>query len=114
MYQKKEINVRIGQNIKKCRNIAGFTQEKLAEQLGLSPDHLSKIERGLSGISLETLERVCMTLGTTPDILFYGQKDLTALDLVGEKLKRLDPACREKLFEIINLCVALTQLKPQP
>ena len=43
----------IQQNIKKYRNLKGFTQEKLSEISGISCDYLSEIERGKKTPSLK-------------------------------------------------------------
>ena len=45
------INIEIGGNIQVAREQAGYTQDTLSEMLGMTPNHLSAIERGASGIS---------------------------------------------------------------
>lgn len=55
MREKKDINIEIGGNIQVAREQAGYTQDTLSEMLGMTPNHLSAIERGASGISLESL-----------------------------------------------------------
>lgn len=57
MREKKDINIEIGGNIQVAREQAGYTQDTLSEMLGMTPNHLSAIERGASGISLEALQR---------------------------------------------------------
>ena len=52
MREKKDINIEIGGNIQVAREQAGYTQDTLSEMLGMTPNHLSAIERGASGISL--------------------------------------------------------------
>lgn len=44
----------IGVRIKEAREAKGFTQEQLAEIVGLSPTHMSVIERGVKAPKLET------------------------------------------------------------
>ena len=56
MREKKDINIEIGGNIQVAREQAGYTQDTLSEMLGMTPNHLSAIERGASGISLEAEE----------------------------------------------------------
>lgn len=56
MREKKDINIEIGGNIQVAREQAGYTQDTLSEMLGMTPNHLSAIERGASGISLEALQ----------------------------------------------------------
>ena len=40
--------------------------------LGMTPNHLSAIERGASGISLEALQRLCRLLGVSADRIILG------------------------------------------
>lgn len=72
--KKKEINVRIGSNIQRLREEKHFTQEVLSEIIGVTPNHLSAIERGVSGVSLELLEKLCLSLRVTSDQILFGHK----------------------------------------
>ena len=49
MDSKKDINISIGGNIKKAREKAGLTQERLSELIGIGPKSLSAVERGTVG-----------------------------------------------------------------
>lgn len=53
MREKKEINIKIGEHVKKARERAGITQEQLAEKTDVSPQYISDLERGVAGISVE-------------------------------------------------------------
>ena len=53
---------KIGQNIKKIRWERGYTQEELAERLDISTRYMSIIERGLAGMRLESLLKICNEL----------------------------------------------------
>ena len=53
MRQRKDVNIQIGANIQTLREYAGYTQDELSELIGITPNHLSAIERGVSGVSLE-------------------------------------------------------------
>lgn len=55
MREKKEINVQVGHQIRKAREAAGLTQERFAELIGISPQNVSCVERGLAGVSLTVL-----------------------------------------------------------
>jgi transcriptional regulator with XRE-family HTH domain len=54
---------RIGEALRKLRLERGLTLKQLAEACGLSVSFLSQAERGLSSISVATLERVAAALG---------------------------------------------------
>lgn len=59
----------IGRNIKVYRKRAGLTQEVLAEKVGRSTAHVSNIECGKVGLSLELLYKFAAVLGVTLDQL---------------------------------------------
>ena len=54
----------IGKRIQTQRLEKGITQEKLAEQVGISVVYLSKIENGRVYPTLETLSNICTELDT--------------------------------------------------
>ena len=72
MRVKKEINIQIGEQIKTAREQAKLTQEQLAERVDVSPQYISDLERGVVGISIPTLKRVCITLGVSSDQSLFG------------------------------------------
>ncbi len=59
----------LGRRISRRRRELHLTQEQLAEQVDLSVSFLGHIERGTRILSLDTLVRICMALGTTADDL---------------------------------------------
>lgn len=66
------IMVKVSENIKKYRRIAGITQEQLAVDVGKSYDFIRRIEykKGAVGCSIDTLYRISVVLGITMDKLF--------------------------------------------
>lgn len=73
MRRKKEINIQIGEQIKSAREKSGLTQEQFAELIDKTPQFISDLERGVSGISIETLRLICEKLCVSSDsILFSG------------------------------------------
>ena len=59
----------IGRRIKAAREKKGMTQEQLAEQVDLSPMHVSVIERGVKLPKLETLINIANVLDVSADVL---------------------------------------------
>ena len=59
----------IGKRIKSAREKKGLTQEQLAEQVNLSPMHISVIERGNKLPRLETLIKITNVLDVSADTL---------------------------------------------
>lgn len=66
---KKLIGIRIMQR----RKEHGLTQEQLSEQIGVSKNHLSSIERGIYVLTTQLLFQICNTLGETPDYYLIGK-----------------------------------------
>ena len=59
----------IGRRIKAARERKGLTQEELAEEVNLSPMHVSVIERGVKLPKLETLINIANALDVSADVL---------------------------------------------
>ena len=55
----------VGQRVRDLRTQAGLTQADLAERANLSPEFVSRVERGLKSPSLLTLERVAGSMGVS-------------------------------------------------
>lgn len=111
MREKKAINVQIGTNIQVAREAAGYTQEKLSELIGLTPNHLSAIERGVSGASLEVLQKLCLLLGVSSDHLIFGQ---SAVDdetlMLARQVMNIDPKRRSHVKKAIAALLELSSI----
>ena len=67
---------KMGQKIKMARKEKGFTQEYLAELVGISNRTLNLMEKGKSGMTIETLIKFCNSLDVSPNyILSYKSED---------------------------------------
>ena len=62
----------IGKRIKKRRKQLKLTQEKVAETVDISSQHMSNIERAISIPSTEVIMRLAIALKTTPDEFLVG------------------------------------------
>ena len=108
MRPKKDINVRIGSNIQTARERANYTQEQLSEIIGVTPNHLSAIERGASGASLETIERLCQIFGVSVDYLFFGnQENSEFADQLALQLSRINPKYYPQIQKIYTTLMEL-------
>ena len=82
----------LGKKIKNMRVKKGFTQEKLAELIGVSQRTLSGIEIGENFLTAETLEKIIKVLGTSLDEMFKV-----------EHLKSTDELVKEIIFDIRSI-----------
>ncbi len=99
---------RVGKKIKELRKQAGMTQEQLANQAHIDPQHMSRLERGMYFPSLETLELIAQNLGVLLKDLFVFPEDETAemlraklIDAIGimneQELRRVAKLIRPSL-----------------
>ncbi len=59
---KKELLIKFGSNLRKLRQEKGFTQEQLANELGVEVSQISRIERGIINTSVILLHRITLIL----------------------------------------------------
>lgn len=91
MREKKEIDLLVGNNIKRERIQAGYTQEKFSELIGIGTKSLSAIERGTVGVSLTTLLRICKVLSISSNSLLFENSRKNDVQSITERLERLTP-----------------------
>lgn len=60
----------IGKRIAQYREAKGYTQDKFAEIVTLTPNYLSAVERGVKTPSVETLVSIINGLGVSADEIF--------------------------------------------
>ncbi len=111
MREKKAINIQIGANIQTARERANYTQEELSELLGLTPNHLSAIERGVSGISLDALQKLCRLLGISADALLFGEPETDEeVRMLTRQIAGLEPSRRARVKRILSTVLELSSL----
>jgi transcriptional regulator with XRE-family HTH domain len=95
--------MRIGSHVRTKRKALGLTQDQLAHELGVTHQHISRIEGGQVVPSLDVLVNLSRKLGVTTDFLLTGQ-DTTPLDAVGaiRAEPRLSPTAKRHLIGVLN------------
>ena len=105
MDSKKDLNILIGNNIKRERSKAGYTQGEFSELIGIGTKSLSAAERGAVGVSLVTLLKICKVLSISSSTLLCENSHKNDVQAITERLERLTP----EQFAITNdiLCNVL-------
>ena len=67
---KKNILITFGANLRRLRLAKGFTQEQLANELGIEISQISRIERGVINTSITTLYSISKVLNVDISELF--------------------------------------------
>ncbi len=71
---KKIILINFGENLRQLRIAKGYTQEELANELGVEISQISRIERGIINTSVTTLYAISNTLKINVSELFVFNK----------------------------------------
>lgn len=75
---KKQILIKFGNNLREIRLAKGFTQEKLANELGVEISQISRIERGIINTSVVTIYQVAKILDVKVSDLFNFDLTITS------------------------------------
>ena len=70
-----EAKIQIGRRVRRKREQAGYTREKLGELCSLSPRFIANIELGYSTFSLDSLMTVCRILSCSSDYLLFDKEE---------------------------------------
>lgn len=77
------VDAYVGSRIRLRRGIAGYSQEKLAEEMGITFQQVQKYERGLNRVSAGRLWKLSKILGVSVNFFFDGMEALPQPSLTG-------------------------------
>lgn len=60
---------KVGQNLRRVREEAGYSQEDLADRAGLHRTYVSGVERGVRNPTVTVLEKLARALKVKPSVL---------------------------------------------
>ena len=101
----RDSNRTIGLRIRALRLNAGLTQQKTAEDIDISDNYLSQIERGIRPLTLPVAEQLCLLFHVTYDYLYLGlSRPISPLS--GQRSRPVS-ACSEQ-EALINLVLSST------
>ena len=55
----------VGRRVRELRDLHGLTQERLANEASLHPVFVSRVERGATGVTVDTVAALCGVMGVT-------------------------------------------------
>ena len=92
----------IGTRLRNARTMKKCTQEYVANKLGVSSQHISEIERGLSGLSIPSLMEICRILDIDADYILFGTVTRDNHNPLNEILVKMTPEQSSHAEEIIK------------
>lgn len=102
----------MGLRIKRLRRSKDLTQENLAEMTGYSKSFIGCVENGTSIPSIETLCKISLALGVTPDYFLLEAVQYSATSQrVADKIGLCTPEDQETIEILVD---ALIERRPKP
>ncbi len=98
----------LGKKVKRLRKMRGYTQEKFAEMIDITPRNLNRIESGQNFVTSETLDKILSILNVSADILFSYEHLKDENEIVSEMYNYIDriktkPSQLEKAYRILRI-----------
>jgi transcriptional regulator with XRE-family HTH domain len=93
------IKISFGKNLKFYRKEKHLSQEKLSEKVDISVKHLSSIERGLTFVSADLLEKLSRSLEIPIFFFFINDKEFVYSDTM---LNTIDKTIEKHLIKAIE------------
>lgn len=99
-----QINKKLGRVIAKKRKAAGFTQEEVAEELGIGNEALSRIERGINGPSVDKLYVMAglFRCGVETFLIEGSRRPTDQAEHLAQLLRKLSPEDRALVVSLIE------------
>lgn len=98
-----------GKRLQSRRKQLGWSRSYVAEKIGIVEKYYADIERGICGMSIETLIALANLYGFTMDFLIYGEKEnsevLTEINMLLQKLESLSPQMQSVCLQMLTILV---------
>jgi len=91
-----------GKNLKFYRKAKKLSQEQLSEKVDISVKHLSSIERGLTFVSADLLEKLAIFIDVPVFYFFVCEKDVFCNDMMLNTIDRIIEKCLIKTIDEIK------------
>lgn len=95
----------LGERFKALRKSVGYSQERLAECLGIDSNSISRIECGVHYPSLETLEKAALTLNVEMRDFFLFSEEVSVAEmrrLIEDFAHKADETSLREIYAVIQ------------
>lgn len=104
----------MGEQLKKLRKSLSLSQERFAEQMGMSKDTIYNYEKGKTAIPHDIIKRLCQEFNVSADY-FYFKKDKPlreeCSDTKDDLLRELE-VCTELEIQQLKEMLRILRMKP--
>ena len=95
----------IGKRISERRKLMRLTQEQLAEQMDVSIQMISNLERGVKAIRIDNLIRLSQTLNISTDYILTGKQTADDLVTLAGQISQLEESQRKMIEVLVAYCL---------
>ncbi|MBK04622.1 MAG: hypothetical protein CL920_19740 [Deltaproteobacteria bacterium] len=97
----------VGSRVRELRKDKKWTLETLAQKTGLSVSYLSLLERGGSGYSAESIDKIAEAFSVSPSLLQAPEVDLSRLTEISELVLALSHLPLEEFEAVRKVILAM-------
>ena len=102
---------KFGKRLKEIRKAKGYTQEQIAEKIGIEPPNISKLEKGAHFPLPENMEKIANALDVDIKDLFDFQHFDERNELINKLKNYIDTANDKEIEFLYKTVVNLNQFK---
>ncbi len=95
-------SVLIGNRIREARRNRQMTQEELSEKCSCTATHISNIENGKIGISLELLYKICIILDKSMDYFVMDHVEMNPQIKINSVVAPKLAMCDSRMLDIVD------------
>ena len=96
---------KIGRRISERRKQLGYTQEQLAEEMDVSIQMISNLERGIKAIRIENLTRISQILGISTDYILTGKRTVQDTNTLADQISHLKDDQQKMIEMLVAYCL---------
>ena len=95
----------VGKRISERRKLMRLTQEQLAEQMDVSIQMISNLERGVKAIRIDNLIHLSQTLNISTDYILTGKQTTDDLVALADQISQLEESQRKMIEVLVAYCL---------
>ncbi len=95
-------SILIGNRIREARREKKLTQEELSEKCACTATHISNIENGKIGISLELLYKICILLDKSMDYFVMDHLEVNPQVKINSVIAPKLDQCDSKMLDVVE------------
>lgn len=92
----------VGKRVERVRKECSLSRSQFGEMVGVSGQYIGAVERGATGLSVNSIVRICNSTGVTADYILFGVIDPTQDAATTAALHGLSPEQIQIALDIIK------------